>query len=82
MSGLSVLFFAAAVALVVIGFVYFTKTSVQLPSVLPGHFEPSHAAGHVAQAHKHHVKLGLLSFGLAVLGLIAAVWYADADDDV
>jgi hypothetical protein len=79
-SGLSVVFFAVAVAFIVIGFVYFTRTSVQLPSFLPGHYERSHAAGHVAEAHKHHIKLGLLAFGLAALSLIEAGWYADAPD--
>ena len=79
-SGLSLLFFAVAVAFIVIGFVYFTRASAQLPSFLPGHYEPSHAAGRVAQAHKHHIKLGLLACGFAALSLIEAAWFADAPD--
>jgi hypothetical protein len=75
-----VLLVAVAVAFIVIGFVYFTKTSAQLPSFLPGHYERSHAAGHVAQAHKHHIKLGLLAFGLAALSLIEAGWFAGEPD--
>ena len=79
-SGLSVLFLAVAFAFVVIGLVYFMRTSVQLPSFLPGHYERSHGAAHVAQAHKHHIKLGLLAFGLAALSLIEAGWFADESD--
>ena len=80
LSGLSLLFFTVAVAFIVIGFVYFTRTSVQLPSFLPGHYERSHAAGRVAQAHKHHIKLGLLAFGFAALSLVGAGWFADTPD--
>lgn len=70
------LFLVVAVAFIVIGFVYFTKSSAQLPSFLPGHYEQSHAAGHLTQAHKHHIKLGLLAFGLAALSLVEAGWFA------
>ncbi len=79
-SPLSMLFFAAAVAFVVIGVVYFTRTSVQLPTFLPGHYERSHAAGHIAQARKHHFKLGVVAFGLAALSVIWAGWFADEPD--
>jgi H+/Cl- antiporter ClcA len=70
----SVVLLLVALGLVVVGFIYFTRTSTHLPTFLPGHYEPNHAPGHVAQAHKHHVKLGLLAFGLALLAVIAS-WY-------
>ena len=72
-------FIGLAVVLAVVGFVYFTTTSADLPSFLPGHFEASHAAGQVAQARKHHVKLGVASFALAICAL-AAAWYSAAPD--
>ena len=78
---LSVLLFLVAAALIVLGFVYFTKSSAHLPSFLPGHYERSHAPGHVAQAHKHHVRLGLLSLGLAVLAVMSAFYVAESDLD-
>jgi uncharacterized membrane protein len=73
------LFGLLAIALTVVGIVYLTTTSVHLPSYLPGHFERAHAAGQLAQAHKHHVKLGIASFVLAALALVAA-WYSAAPD--
>jgi hypothetical protein len=71
---LSIVFLLGSVALIFIGLVYFTTTSAHLPTFLPGHYESSHAAGHVAQAKKHHVKLGLMSFGLALAATVAA-WF-------
>ena len=68
-----------AIGLAVLGFVYFTHTSAQLPSYLPGHYEASRLPGHVAQAHKHHVKLGVLCFALAVVALVSA-WFVAAED--
>lgn len=79
-TGLSLLLLAVAVGLVVLGLVYFTTTSAHLPAFLPGHYERFRGAGHVAQARKHHVKLGLLSFGLALAAAVAA-WYAAAPED-
>ena len=63
-SAWSVVFLVVAVALLAIGFVYFTTTSARLPAFLPGHYERSRLPGLIAQARKHHLRLGLLSFGL------------------
>jgi hypothetical protein len=73
------MFALLAVGLTIVGLVYLTTTAVKLPSYLPGHYERAHAAGHLAQAHKHHVKLGLLSFVLAI-GALAAAWYSAVPD--
>jgi hypothetical protein len=70
---------AIAVGLVVLGFVYFVTKSADLPHYLPGHYEPSSVPGHVAQARKHHVGLGLLCFALAVLAFITA-WLTAATE--
>ena len=74
-SASAAVFALLAVALTVVGVVYLTTTAVHLPSYLPGHFEGAHTAGHLAQANKHHVKLGFLSFVLA-MGALAAAWYS------
>jgi hypothetical protein len=68
-----------AIGLIILGFVYFTRTSAQLPSYLPGHYERSRLPGHVAQAHKHHLKLGVLCFALAVVSFVCA-WFVAAED--
>jgi hypothetical protein len=68
-----------AIGFVVLGFVYFTRTSAHLPSYLPGHYEPSRLPGHVAQARKHHWKLGVLCFALAVVAIASASFVAAED---
>ncbi|HEX6394002.1 MAG TPA: hypothetical protein VFZ97_11200 [Acidimicrobiales bacterium] len=65
LTGLMIL---VAVALVVIGVVYFTTTAANLPSFFPGHLKGS--------AH-HHIKHGIASVTLAVIALIAA-WFTTA----
>ena len=79
-SAASVALLVLALALVVIGLVYFTQSSAHLPAFLPGHYERSNLPGHVAQARKHHVRLGLVSFGLAFAAVVAA-WFAATPED-
>lgn len=76
----SVVLLAVAAALVVIGLLYFTRTSAHLPTFLPGHYERSSVPGHVAQARKHHVRLGLVAFGLALVAVVAAAYAAQPED--
>lgn len=57
-----------AIALVVVGVVYVTTTSGNLPSFFPGHLKGS--------AH-HHVKHGIAAFALAAVALIGA-WFTTA----
>ena len=57
-----------AVALVVVGVVYFTTTAANLPSFFPGHLKGS--------AH-HHIKHGIACLTLAVIALIGA-WFTTA----
>src|SRR5256885_10983711 len=75
----SVLLLLVALGLVVVGYVYFTKDIDSSPDLSPGTLRTQSPAGHVAQAHKHHVKLGLLAFGLALLAVIAS-WYVSAPE--
>jgi hypothetical protein len=67
---LTILLVLLAGVLVVVSFVYFTKTASQLPSFLPGH---------AAHSSKHHVKHGLALSTLALLALGAA-WFSTAPE--
>jgi hypothetical protein len=78
-SSLSVVLLLVAIGLAILGVVYFIETSAHLPAYLPGHYEPSRAAGHIAQARKHHVKLGALCFALAIVAVITA-WFTAATE--
>ncbi|MDQ1376055.1 MAG: hypothetical protein QOE15_228 [Acidimicrobiaceae bacterium] len=56
------------VVLVIVAFMYFTKTADALPSFFPGHTAGS--------THKH-VKHGIAAIGLACLAAIGA-WFSSA----
>jgi len=61
----SAMLIVVGIAFAVLGAVYFTRTAAQLPAFLPGH--------QAGSAH-HHLKHGLVAFGLALLAWIAA-WF-------
>jgi len=67
---LTVLLVVGALALILIGVVYVTKTAANLPAFFPGH---------AAHSAKHHYKHAAAAFTLALL-VLGAAWFTTAPD--